>query len=672
MMTEESRPFFRELAPLARALGLFVLIGAGVGFALGAASCKLPLEEYFSTNQLDRAARTGLLVWLALGSGVAALGGALAFFKERSVSGAAERAFDRARRLSPLALSGFLPVLFRWHLWSAKPVDFLVLCGLFMLATLAAFRSAESAPELELERRIRDATGRVLGAVAARTGRFHAHLPLAVVMLAALAYTIYFSYYTLSFYYSVRSGYDLALENNLMWNLVHAGPFFKSSPLVGPVGTHFGYHATLFAFVMAPIYALYPHAETLLVLQSFLLGGAAVPLYLFGRRHIAPWAACWVSLTYLLYPALHGPNLYEFHYLPLGMFFIWWALYFLEGRRDRLAAVFIALTLLVREDVSAWVMVVGAYLLLSGRRPVAGVVLGVIGAVYFGTLKFAIMPRFAVDGGESFTFIFQGLIPPGSHGFGAVLATVFGNPAFTLSSLLTQVKLIYLLQLLLPLAFLPFRRPLGILFFAPGFLFSLISTDYWPTVSITYQYGAHWMAFLFPGAILALAYIQSNAAPGRSLWPALLALVATSVPVSYQFGAILQQNTALGGPIKYTFGVDPEGEERHRGLYELLPMLPADGKVSCGAFVTPQLSSRPDAYSMTLGMYDADYIVVPSVRAEFIGNELETVTGLLNRGEFGVVAVRGPFALAKKGHPTTLNAPFLQSVYGPRGRAPRL
>ena len=40
-----------------------------------------------------------------------------------------------------------------------------------------------------------------------------------------------------------------------------------------------------------------------------------------------------IALCYLIYAPNHGANLYEFHYIPLGGFFIWSALYFFETRR---------------------------------------------------------------------------------------------------------------------------------------------------------------------------------------------------------------------------------------------------------------------------------------------------------------------------------------------------
>ena len=146
----------------------------------------------------------------------------------------------------------------------------------------------------------------------------------------------------------LTSSFDLGLEDNLLWNVVHGGPFAKMSPLFGPVGSHFGFHATPFAYFIAPFYALYQHAEALLVFQAVMVGLAALPLYLFAARHIGRWPACLVALAYLLYPPVHGANLYDFHYPPLGVFFLWLTLYLVVWGGIRWAFLSFILTLWVR------------------------------------------------------------------------------------------------------------------------------------------------------------------------------------------------------------------------------------------------------------------------------------------------------------------------------------
>jgi uncharacterized membrane protein len=542
--------------------------------------------------------------------------------------------------------------------WKGHDLAFLTLVAIFGLSASVAVKAALRAGPFAWEERLHAGLRGFRANLALALPRLYPRLPFALVLLGAVGYAIYFGYYTYCFYYSLRSGYDLGIYDSLLWNMLHGGSFFKTPPWAGPGRSHFGNHAEFFAYALLPIYAIRQNAGTLLIIQAAVLGSAAIPLYKLARRHIDRWPACILALTYLIYPALHGETIFEFHFLPFGPFLLWWAWYFLEVRRDGWAALFVLLTLSCREDVSSWVAVLGAYFLFTGRRPKAGLLLAVVGAAYCFVLKFKAMPY--VGGGESFTDIYKDLLPPGSRSFGAVVMTLFGNPGYTVHTLAEMDKLIFMLQILLPLAFLPFRRPIWAILCIPGFFFTVLSTHYGPLISINFQYSAHFIAFLFPGVAIGLEWMANSApslaAATMARRAALAAMVCMAVPVSCQFGAIFQKTNSYGGPIKYVFGVNAEGQRRHDAAERIVRHLPPRATVTGAGFTTPYISNRPDAFNLTIsGATDAEYMFIPSEAADFIGEEKATVTRLLRSGEYGVVAIDPPFVLAQKGYPTSLN-----------------
>jgi uncharacterized membrane protein len=654
--------FQSRLSYSVRALGLLLAGGVSVGFTLGIAILPVSVLRYFHDNNLVGSTRHSLLACM-LGTGAAAvLAGALYLFTHFAEPSVTARLYHAARRLAPISLVGFFALLFRCEVWKGRDLTFLTLVALFGAAGWAAVTAAMQAGPFAWEERMLSPLRGFRDDIARALPRTSSSLPFILVVIGASYYVCYFSYYTYCFFYSLRSGYDLGIYDSLLWNMLHGGSFFKTPPWAGPGRSHFGNHAEFIAYTLLPFYAIRQNGGTLVILQSVVLGSAAIPLYKLAQRHIDRWPACILALTYLLYPALHGENLFEFHFLPFGPFMLWWAWYFLEARRDRWATLFVLLTLSCREDVSSWVAVLGVYFLLTGRRPRAGLILAVVGTLYCFTLKFIAMPH--VGGGESFTDIYKDLLPPQAKSFGSVVMTVIANPAFTLSTLAEMDKLVYLLQILLPLALLPFRRPIWLVLAIPGFFFTVLSTHYGPLVSINFQYSAHWIAFFFPGVALGLQWMERRALatgqPGLAAtkrWAALVAMVCMALPVSYQFGAILQRTNSYGGPIKFTFGVDGEGKRRHEAAERLVRHLPPRAKVAGSAFTTPFVTNRPDAYNMTISNEtDAEYLIFPNEAGDLIGNEKETLTRVLGSGEYGVVAVEPPFALAKRGHPTDKNA----------------
>lgn len=134
------------------------------------------------------------------------------------------------------------------------------------------------------------------------------HLPLAVLVAA---YAIRFSILSVAVHDGFGTPpYDMALFDQGVWLLsrFHA-------PFVTVMGRNlFGDHTCFIMVLVVPLYWVYPHAQTLLVLQSCVLAAAAIPIYLLGRRRLgSTWMATALAGAYLLNPALQNGNLEQFH-----------------------------------------------------------------------------------------------------------------------------------------------------------------------------------------------------------------------------------------------------------------------------------------------------------------------------------------------------------------------
>jgi uncharacterized membrane protein len=632
-----------------------------VGFSLGLCGWEIAASKGLYDFAMSNGPAKGIglgAVKVAAGSALAFLLAALALLARRQLlrGDAIERL---GRRLSPLGLAALAPLLFQWRFWQgAREVVFLLLV-LVLVFSSQKLLSVSFATEPVFGRpRWLDR------ALAGGAAAFRAHrcwLPFTLVVLAAAIYATYFSYYTVVHHRNVlSSSLDLGLEENVIWNALHRGALFRTTPYGGPTGNLLGEHAAYLSYVIAPIYGLHQSAETILILQSVLIGGAAIPLYLVARKYLGPWLSCLIAVLYVLYPPVHGSNLYDFHYPPLAPFFLWFTLYFaLSGKTVR-TFIFAALTLSVREDVSMGLVVGGLFLMLTNRRSRTGLYLAMAGAFYFVAMKLVIMP-FQRGGHEAFIHQYAGLVPEGSKGFGGVMKTILGNPAFTLGVILEKDKLIYLLEIFLPLGFFPLRRSIGLLCCVPGFLFTLLSTGYRPLYQISFQYTAHWTSYLFIALIANLAWVERTASRhGRrgQAWHRawIVAMSLAMLVTSYQLGGLLQHNATRGGFGVYHFGTSAEDVVRRRSVSELLAMVPRKAKIVSSENIVPQTSNRAFAYTLRMGIADADYLLFSVPPG---GEERAKVAEVLPSGTFGVVAERGEFVLAKRGHPTDLNAGVL-------------
>jgi len=482
-----------------------------------------------------------------------------------------------------------------------------------------------------------------------------------LVGAAAIYYTVWFSYYTTIWHLSARSGWDLSIEDNILWNIVHGGRFFHAAPALGPTGSHFRRHATLIAYLLAPFYALHQSSEMVLILQSALQGLAAIPLFLFARRRLGDATAGIISIAYLLHPALQESNLFEAHYVKFGPLPFFTTLWLLDRQRTRAAIVAACLTLAVREDVATWVVLLGLWGIVEDRSRRASIFITIFACVYVGLVKFVLMPSLA-GGQDELAFMYRDLIPQGKESFAWAMVTVVTNPAYFLRSLLEMEKFVYFLQIMVPLALIPLTRKIGWFALIPGAVYSLMETQYHALVDIHFQYSPHFLAFMFPAMVIVLEKQSERNAMDAKRVGALGAIVLGTLLCSYQYGPMFQQNNSRGGPIPYKFGWDTEGMARHRAITALKEILPPEAKVAASAFTVTQISSRPDGYSLSISLYDADWILAPTVRSEFVGEERPRTLQALGSGAFGVVAIHHPFFLAKKGYSTAKNATVTASL----------
>ncbi|MBX7098954.1 MAG: DUF2079 domain-containing protein, partial [Myxococcaceae bacterium] len=555
-----------------------------------------------------------------------------------------------ASRLSPWAAVSFSPLLLNWSLWPGRELTALLLilgAGLLMERAWAA---AVAAGPVVLPLRLSATFDRALSALARQPV-----LPMLLVLAGALFYSVFFTLFMWHTHYRTgTSAYDLGIENNLVWNAAHLnGPIFKTSPLGGPTATHVGYHETFISYLLAPFYRLWPTPEALLCLQATLIAFATVPLHLWARAKIGAWPSVLVCFAYLLSPAVHGANLYDFHYQPLAPFFIFWVLLFMEQARWRWAILWVVLTLAVREDMSLMLAVVGGYLIFTRTQVRAGLILAGICLVIFVVQKNIIMPSF-LNGFPAYINQYEGLLPEGDKGFGGVIKTVIGNPTFTLTSLLEQQKLVYGLQIFAPLVLLPLRRWVGLWLCLPGFFFTLLSTKYPPLLMISFQYTAYWSMFVF----LASAYVMSQAKEPAQKRGMLAGLGLATLFSTVCFGAIWQQNTAHGAWDQARFVLNDEDKRRHDDLYEAIAHIPPDAKVAASERLNPHVSSRADAYTLRGTIFDAEYVLFET---PWIGGiERDAVRPHLESKEYGVHFEKGNFWVLKRGADPARNEEVLR------------
>jgi len=224
-----------------------------------------------------------------------------------------------------------------------------------------------------------------------------------------------------------------------------------------------------------------------------------------------------------------------------------------------------------------------------------------------------------------------------------------------------------------PLAFFAWRRPIGLLCTLPGFFFTLLATKYPPLTEISFQYTAYWTAFLFIAVVANLAWLKRvereaalapdaavavpRARASRRAW--VITMAVATIVTSYQMGLIFQQNTAWGGFSPFRVGVNQGERTRHADLYSLIKQIPGSASCAASEMLVAQISSRKNAYTLRIGIFDADYILI---RQPMGGDERGMVVDALRTGAYGVQAEKGEFILFRRGAPRDTADAFLRRI----------
>lgn len=660
-----------------RYAALALLAGYAVGMAGWQVTHRPLLPAYLAENQLTAGQRldlaavlllgmaAALIVWLAAGALLARLGPRLAVVDR---SAAMPFWLTASARLSvALLLLPFLPLLAVPGIETQEPL--LVFCLIVTLSALAAagvkavlvVRAQLRAPERARSGDRPKQQGTEDRPESQDRSPFTDHRSpvtgIAFVLLMAAAYALFMSAVTLARHNTFGTyAFDLGIHTQALATIASRG--YPAVTLYGPEAVNqFGDHFAPIFYLLTPLSILFRDARALLVVQTLLLASAAVPVYLLARSKLASQAlALALAAAYLLFPALHGVNTFDFHEIALAVPLLLWSLYCLETGRFRLFGLFLALALATKEEVALTGVAIGLYILLIRREPRRGALVMVLSAAYFVLVTAVLMPAL---GGGADVGRFEGLAVDGFGGFAGVAMTLFTNPVYSFSYVfLDPDKLLFLAQLLLPLLGIPLLAGAGPWIVAlPGFA-TLLLSSYRPQYLLDTHYSAIVIPSLFFLAALGLARMERRRRPAAL--PLAAALLAASLLMNWQYGW-------LGG--KLFHGI-PQPTERQHAIAALIDAIPPDASVSTLSRFVPHLASREQIYLYPT-VNDADYILFdaaldadffPLISRDPRGEAIERLLPFIASGEYGLAGGQDGVLLLQRGADTANNQEALRAL----------
>jgi len=427
----------------------------------------------------------------------------------------------------------------------------------------------------------------------------------AAVYLLIFLYTLFFSRYTIEKHRAFLTyAWDLGIFNQAMYTTIRHGKFlyYTLETHVNPSNCFFGIHFSPILLLILPFYAIKPGPETLLVIQSALIALGALPVYWLSKDLLDDKIdGLALATSYLLYPALHGVNCFDFHIEAFIPAFLLFSIYFFFKERWKAYFFFLLLSLMCLEQASFLVLLLGFYASWHNRGSIISFVkrrnevktralvpiITVFLALSWLLLSNAVQGFFNPNPPVELKAVHNWEIL-GVEGPTQIPIAVLKSPSRALKALSydLQAKLAYVVYLLAPLLFLPILSPSMLVLTVPFFAFSLLS-NYEPYYYLGLQYPAVAVPFLFGAAVLGIK--RCIGARRAIVFLVLVSSVLHSAmlsPVSPI--ALAQPRPAYDKPFM---------ENDHlEDLYKMIDLIPKQASVLTVNSIFPHVSSRMNAY----------------------------------------------------------------------------
>ena len=441
--------------------------------------------------------------------------------------------------------------------------------------------------------------------------RYRKLLTYVIFSLAAL----YIVYLSVVFVYKVKTFDGSTFDIGLFSQMFHR----MSTDLTAittlerdRVLSHFAVHISPIFYLMLPFYKLFPHVETLEVLQIWVVFSAVIPLrLLLSKLNLSKLANILTVLWFVLLPVLTTAGGYHLHENCFLVPLIFWVFYFIVSEKKWGILISTILLLLVKEDAFIYVISLGMYFLTQNRFNLTNktkqwlVLTEFLLPLLYFALALLILSKFGEGGMVS---RFDAFLLKDENGILAVFKNLVLHPSFAISHLFMAKKLGYLFLMLAPLCFLPLlQRNWSTYFLALPLVVINLLPD-WPyqyDIGFQYSYGSG--ALLFIMALLALEDLKLHK------------YINEKMVISFIFVGIIFSGTILHRLTQSwssNIGYYQQNKEKFEAIKYGLEILPENASIVTEGGYTPALRKHRALYDIFYHNQrkadpSIDYVVIP-------------------------------------------------------------
>lgn len=391
--------------------------------------------------------------------------------------------------------------------------------------------------------------------------------------------------------------YDFGIFCNMYYNMKKSFKPVSTCERDGLL-SHFAVHMSPALYIFLPIYLIFPYPMTVAVCQVIAVYSGIIPFLGICKKYgVTNRALVFFTVIYASSPVLAGGCTFDFHENCLLVPFLMWMFYFYEKQKTAPMFIFAVLTLLVKEDAFVYVCVFAAFIIVSKKDYLKGFIMAVGSVAYF-VFACSLLQKYGT-GIMSDRF---GTMIAGDEGLLGIIKTVLFNPGYSVGQILSDGeegagKLMYVLELFMPLAFLPFmtKKSSRLILILPIFLNLFTAYKYQYNIFFQYSFG-------IGACLLYLSVINAAETDGKKTERVSAVSAALSLML---FCMLIVPQCA-----RY-IDIYSENKETYRLMDEALEEIPEENSVCASAFLLPKLSSRSEIYELYYhGECDTDYLII--------------------------------------------------------------
>ncbi len=349
--------------------------------------------------------------------------------------------------------------------------------------------------------------------------------------------------------------------------------------------SHFNVHASFIYYLLLPFYAIFPSPNTLLIAQAILSMGGIIPFYLLLKKHdFKGVPMIGASFLYIFCTGIVFPCYYDFHENAFLPTILMWLLYAVDSKKMPLFYIMSFLTCMVKEDAPLYVFCIALYFLFEEKSSKRwnSLVIILVSGIYFVAITNWLTQN--GDGSMMTSSRFGHLQINEAAGFAGIVKNILSNPSYFFSLFFKEESLIFFLQIMLPLCFLPFltKKISRFLLMLPFVIMNLVvGANFGYACMVNYQY-------IF-GPSCLLIYISILNAEDFGKEKRNTFMVAGAAASMILLTSTISDSIAYVSRYKVAHNI-------YQAMDDCLDRVPLDAKVAINTWYLPHIAQRDYVY----------------------------------------------------------------------------